>query len=301
MRKYQSMGYNQPSAETFEIQELWVNSQLIQVPDSEDSQINLSSNWEPFKQTQIKGTFRIDVAQIQTQSMLDNSDTLFASLSSYCLGTRLQHSSSPVKIENETVLISLNIPPYEWNDATVLKLTIAVKPNLKVNRKIGSPMVPYSKLLQKVVRFQLGGQETQGNVIFRDFSNDHDASKAYWRVLIDPSISIEDWATVEHSRILKVEVNKLEEQNLNSAEFQCLLLVDIVMTALSDVINDEEKLELLRNDDIFGGSWLRFLRNAYGNIFDKDSLAIKDKWIQNQASIRARVQHVMRDNLGGAK
>jgi len=298
MRKYQSMGYNQPMPDAFKIRELKINNQEVPIPASEDSLINLSSTWEPSKPTLIDAILELNTNQIRAESMLDESDILQVILNSYCLGTRLQHTSSPVKVVNDGLAISFNIPPYEWSDTTVLTFTISVKPNLKIPRKIGSPMVPYSKLVQRFVRLQLTGEETQGNVIFRDFSKDYSTSKALWKVFIDPTISIEDWTTVEHSRILKVEVNRLEEENFNSPELQCLLLSDIVMTALGDVINDEEKLLLLRNDDVLGGSWLRFLRNAYGNVFDKDSLAIKDKWIQNQSSIRARVQHVMKENIG---
>ena len=195
----------------------------------------------------------------------------------------------------------LVIPDGEWNDSAVLSFSLSVNLNTKATRKIGSPVVNQSILLKKDIRFQLAGQETQGNVIIRDFSNDKKVSKALWKIQIDPTVGIDDWATVEHSRMLRVEINKNSESSMRDKNFQAMLLADIVMIALGASINDDEKLDLIRNENIDGGSWLRFLRSAFSNVFEADELSVREKWNQNQSSIRARVQHVMMENVEGAK
>jgi hypothetical protein len=101
--------------------------------------------------------------------------------------------------------------------------------------------------------------------------------------------------------MLRVEINKNSESSMSDKNFQAMLLADIVMIALGASINDDEKLDLIRNENIAGGSWLRFLRSALNSVFETDELSIRDKWNQNQSSIRARVQHVMMENVEGTK
>lgn len=301
MSRYQSLGYNQPSESSLTVSEIDLNGTVYDINDSSESEINLSNWWTPSKQTSITGLVRVNIADIYRDCNLDRDDVLELCVDTYCLGTRLRHKSKVYEVKNNEVLYLLAIPDGEWNDSAVLTFSLSVNLNAKAIRKIGSPVVTKSILLKKDIRFQLAGQKTQGNVIVRDFSNDKKVSKALWKIQIDPTVGIDDWATVEHSRMLRVEINKNSESSMRDKNFQALLLVDIVMIALGASINDDEKLDLIRNENIAGGSWLRFLRSAFNNVFETDELSIRDKWNQNQSPIRARVQHVMMENVEGAK
>jgi hypothetical protein len=301
MSRYQSLGYNQPNESVLNVTEIELNGTVYDIDDSSESGINLSSWWTPSKQTSITGLVRVNIAEIYSECNLDREDVLEFCVSTYCLGTRLRHRSKVYEVKNNEVQYLLVIPDGEWNDSAVLSFSLSVNLNAKATRRVGSPVVNKSILLKKNIRFQLAGQETQGNVIIRDFSNEKKFSKALWKIQIDPTVGIDDWATVEHSRMLRVEINKSCEVSMRDKNFQAMLLADIIMIALGASINDEEKLDLIRNENVSGGSWLRFLRSAFSNVFETDELSIRDKWNQNQSSIRTRIQHVMMENVEGAK
>jgi hypothetical protein len=301
MSRYQSLGYNQPSESVLTVSEIELNGTVYDINESSESGINLSNWWTPSKETSITGLVRVNIADIYRDCNLDREDVLELCVNTYCLGTRLRHKSKVYEVKNTEVPYLLVIPDGEWNDSAVLSFSLSVNLNPKALRKIGSPVLNKSILLKKDIRFQLAGQETQGNVIIRDFSNDKKVSKALWKIQIDPTVGIDDWVTVEHSRMLRVEINKKSESSMRDKNFQAMLLADIVMIALGSSINDDDKLDLIRNENIVGGSWLRFLRSAFSNVFETDELSVRDKWNQNQSSIRARVQHVMMENVEGAK
>lgn len=301
MIRYQSLGYNQPNESTLTVSEIELNGNVYDVNDSSESGINLSNWWTPSKQTSIRGLVRVNITDIYRECNLDRKDVLELCVHTYCLGTRLQHQSKVYEVNNYEIPYLLVVPNGEWNDSAVLSFSLSVNLNAKAIRKIGSPVVNKSILLKKDIRLQLAGQETQGNVIIRDFGNDKKVSKALWKIQIDSTVGIHDWATVEHSRMLRVEINKNSESSMGDKYFQAMLLSDIVMIALGVSINDDEKLDLIRNENIAGGSWLRFLRSAFNNVFETDELRVRDKWNQNQSSIRARIQHVMMENVEGAK
>lgn len=301
MSRYQSLGYNQPSESVLNVSEIELNGTVYDINDSSESGINLSNWWTPSKQTSITGLVRVNIADIYRECNLDKEDVLELCVNTYCLGTSLRHKSKVYEVKNNEVPYLLVVPEGEWNDSAVLSFSLSVNLNTKAIRKIGSPVVNKSILLKKDIRFQLAGQETQGNVIIRDFGNDKKVSKALWKIQIDPTVGIDDWATVEHSRMLRVEINKNSESSMRDKNFQAMLLADIVMISLGASINDDEKLDLIRNENIAGGSWLRFLRSAFNNVFETNELSVRDKWNQNQSSIRARVQHVMMENVEGAK
>lgn len=301
MSRYQSLGYNQPSENALSVSEIELNGTVYDLFDPTEAGVNISDWWTPSKQTSITGRAKINLDDIYRECNLDKDDVLELCVNSYCLGTRLRHKSSVYEVQDNEVEFLLNIPEGEWNDSAVLSLSLSVSLNSKAIRKIGSPVVNKSLLLKRDIRFQLSGQETQGNVIIRDFSNDKKVSKALWKIQIDPSVGIDDWVTVEHSRMLRVEINKNIESSIRDKNFQAMLLADIVMIALGSSINDEEKLDLIRDENVAGGSWLRFLRSAFNNIFEADELSVREKWNQNQSSILARVQHVMMENVERAK
>jgi hypothetical protein len=301
MSRYQSLGYNQPSESTLNVSEIELNGTIYDTNEASESGINLSNWWTPSKLTSITGVVRINFDEVYRECNLDREDVLVLCVHTYSLGTRLRHKSKVYEVKGKEISYLLVIPEGEWNDSAILSFSLSVNLNTRAVRKIGSPVVNKSIILKKDIRIQLAGQETQGNVIIRDFSNDKKISKALWKIQIDPTVGIDDWATVEHSRMLRVEINKTSENSMHEKTFQAMLLADIVMIALGSSINDDEKLDLIRNENVIGGSWLRFLRSAFSNVFEPDELSVRDKWNQNQSAIRARVQHVMMENVEGAK
>jgi hypothetical protein len=283
------------------VSEIEFNGTVYDANEASKSGINLSHWWTPSKQTSITGVIKVNTDEVYRECNLDRKDVLALCVHTYCLGTRLQHKSKVYEVKDKEIPYLLVIPEGEWNDSANLSFSLSVNLDARAVRKIGSPVVNKSTLLKKDIRIQLTGQETQGNVIIRDFSNDKKVSKALWKIQIDPTVGLDDWVTVEHSRMLRVEINTNSENSMREKNFQAMLLVDIVMIALGASINDEEKLDLIRNENVSGGSWLRFLRSAFSSVFEPDELSVRDKWNQNQSAIRARVQHVMMENIEGAK
>jgi len=301
MGNFFSLGFNLASPESVSLKELSVNNRLFQLQEELDSWINISSWWQPIERTIISLKVEVDQEKIYKDCLLLRGDQVYLTMHSYCPGTRLQHKSDPKKISEPEIVLQLDIPRSHWCDFSVLKVTVSASIGSDLLRVVGSPHVSHSKLLEKSVELQLSGQQTQGNVISTDFSNDRKISKALWKIVIDPSVDTQDWETVEHSRMLRVEINSKEESNFQDVGLQVLLLTDIIMASLDAVMQDEEKLQLVKTESVIGGSWLRFLRNAYGNLFSLGEPGVKEKWNQNQDSIRSRVQHLMMENIGGLR
>jgi hypothetical protein len=61
--------------------------------------------------------------------------------------------------------------------------------------------------------------------------------------------------------------------------------------------NDDEKLSFLQSDALPEGSWAKFVKSMFQSIFLIGQIGIKQRWIEEQAVIRARVQHLMSGNL----
>jgi hypothetical protein len=58
---------------------------------------------------------------------------------------------------------------------------------------------------------------------------------------------MDSWLTAQHSNILRIEVNELHKEFIQQPHFQIPLMTDMVMLALDNAINDEEKLNYLQN------------------------------------------------------
>jgi hypothetical protein len=71
------------------------------------------------------------------------------------------------------------------------------------------------------------------------------------------------------------------------------MMTDLVMLALDNAINDDEKFDFLQNDALADGSWARFVKSMYQGVFTVGQIGVKQKWIEEQDRIRSRVQHLM--------
>jgi hypothetical protein len=247
--------------------------------------------------TDITAKFQIRFGEIVSDCALTKDDQLFLTLYSYCPGTKLQHHGKPVLMNSEVVEISLNIPANELSDDLTLHAVITTRFDEKGARKVGAPHISNSRLLTKTWKIYLSGSRTQANVVFLDFSKDSSRTKSLWQIWINDNIDMDSWLTAQHSNILRIEVNELHKDFIQQPHFQIPLMTDVVMLALDNSINDDEKLNYLQNDSMAEGSWAKFVKSMFQNVFMTGQIGIKQKWIEEQARIRARVQHLMSSNL----
>jgi hypothetical protein len=274
-----------------------INNHDYPSEDFDNEYFNLTSWWTNSMTTDISAKFRVRYGEIVSDCALAKDDELFLTLYSYCPGTKLQHHGKPVLINSEEIDISLNIPANELSDDLTLHAIVTTRFDEKGLRKIGAPHVSNSRLLTKTWKIYLSGSRTQGNVVFLDFSKDLNKSKALWQIRINENIDMDSWLTAQHSNILRIEVNELHKEFIQQPHFQIPLMTDMVMLALDNAINDDEKLNYLQNDSMPEGSWAKFVKSMFQSVFMTGQIGIKQKWIEEQAHIRARVQHLMSGNL----
>jgi len=296
-KTFYSLGYNLADVNDLKMINISINNHDYPSEDFDSEYFNLTSWWTNSMTTDISTKFQIRFEEIFSDCALAKDDELFLTLYSYCPGTKLQHHGKPVLINSEEVETSLNIPANELSDDLTLHAVITARFNEKITRKVGAPHVSNSRLLTKNWRIYLSGSRTQGNVVFLDFSKDPSKSKALWQIRINENIDMDSWLTAQHSNILRIEVNELHKEFIQQPHFQIPLMTDMVMLALDNAINDDEKLNYLQSDSMPEGSWAKFVKTMFQSVFMTGQIGIKQKWIEEQAHIRARVQHLMSGNL----
>jgi len=296
-KTFYSLGYNLADVNDLRMANISINNHDYPSEDFDNEYFNLTSWWTNSMTTDIAVKFTIRLDEIILDCALAKDDELFLTLYSYCPGTKLQHHGKPVLINAEEIEISLTIPPNELSEDLTLHAVITTKFNEKGIRKIGAPHISNSRILTKNWKIYLSGSRTQANVVFLDFSKDPSRTKALWQIWINENIDMDSWLTAQHSNILRIEVNELHKDFIQQPHFQIPLMTDMVMQALENAINDEEKLNYLQNDSVPDGTWAKFVKNMFQSIFMTGQIGIKQKWIDEQARIRARVQHLMSGNL----
>ena len=296
-KTFYSLGYNLADTNDLRMTNISINNHDYPSEDFDNEYFNLTSWWTNSMATDITAKFQIRYEEIILDCALAKEDELFLTLFSYCPGTKLQHHGKPVLINSEIVEISLNIPVNELADDLTLHAVITTRFNEKVARKIGSPHISNSRLLTKTWKIYLSGSRTQAKVVFLDFSKDSSRAKALGQIWINEIIDMDSWLTAQHSNILRIEVNELHKDFIQQPHFQIPLMADVVMLALDNAINDDEKLNYLQNDSIAEGTWAKFVKSMFQSLFVTGQIGIKQKWIEEQALIRARVQHLMSGNL----
>lgn len=296
-KSFYSLGYNLADVNDLKMISMSINNHDYPSEDFDNEYFNLTSWWTNSMTTDISAKFRVRYGEIVSDCALAKDDELFLTLYSYCPGTKLQHHGTPVLINSEEIDISLNIPANELSDDLTLHAILTTRFDEKGLRKIGAPHVSNSRLLTKTWKIYLSGSRTQGNVVFLDFSKDLNKSKALWQIRINENIDMDSWLTAQHSNILRIEVNELHKEFIQQPHFQIPLMTDMVMLALENAINDDEKLNYLQNDSMPEGSWAKFVKSMFQSVFMTGQIGIKQKWIEEQAHIRARVQHLMSGNL----
>ena len=296
-KAFYSLGYNLADLTDLKMTKMSINSHDYPSEDFDSEYFNLTSWWTNSMATDITAKFYIRLEEIVLDCALTKDDELFLTLYSYCPGTKLQHHGKPVLINSEEIDISLNIPAHELSEDLTLHAVITTRFNEHSARKVGAPRISNSRLLTKTWKIYLTGSRTQGNVVFLDFSKDANRSMALWHIGINDNIDMDSWLTAQHSNILRIEINELHKEFIQQPYFQILLMTDMVMLALDNAINDDEKLNYLQNDSMPEGSWAKFVKSMYQSVFMVGQIGIKQKWIEEQAQIRARVQHLMSRNL----
>ena len=296
-KTFYSLGYNLADSSDLSLQSVKVNGHEYFSEDIDNEIFNLTSWWTPSLSTDISTRFRIRLNEIRTDCALSKNDQLFLTLFSYCPGTKLQHQSKPILLNSDEIEMEISIPPTEIAETLNLNAAISVNIDEQVDRKVGSPYVSNSRLLNKTWKFLLAGSRTQANVVLLDFSEDSRRAKALWEIKISDNLDFDAWLSSQHSNVLRIEVNKLYEDYIQQPQFQIPMMTDLVMRALDEAINDEEKLTFLQNDFTAQGSWPKFVKSMYLNVFTSNNIAVKQKWRDEQDRLRTAVQHLMSSNL----
>jgi hypothetical protein len=288
-----SLGYNLADPIDLQMITVKINNHEYSPEDLDSESFNLTSWWTPSMQTDIAIKFKVRKDEIHNDCALSKGDALFLTLYSYCPGTKLQHQAKPVAILDDEVEVELSIPANELADDLTLNSIITSNFFEGSDRKVGAPQLSNSRLLTKSWKFFLSGSRTQANVVFLDFSQDPSRAKALWQIKISDNIDFDSWLNSQHSNILRIEVNKLHEDFIQQPHFQIPMMTDLVMLALDNAINDDEKFDFLQNDALADGSWARFVKSMYQGVFTVGQIGVKQKWIEEQDRIRSRVQHLM--------
>jgi len=296
-KTFYSLGYNLADTNDLKMTNISINNHDYPSEDFDNEYFNITSWWTNSMQTDISAKFEIRTSGIRTDCALSEGDELFLTLFSYCPGTKLQHQGNPILINSDEIEISLSIPSNELSDDLTLHAVITTRFGETEDRKFGAPHKTNSRLATKNWKIYLSGSRTQANVVFLDFSKDPSRSKSLWQIWINENIDMDSWLTAQHSNILRIEVNELHKDFIQQPHFQIPLMTDMVMLALDNAINDDEKLNYLQNDSLPEGSWAKFVKNMFQSVFMTGQIGIKQKWIEEQARIRARVQHLMSGNL----
>ena len=296
-KTFYSLGYNLANSSDLSLQNIKVNGHEYVSEDIDNEIFNLTSWWTPSLNTEISARFRIQLNEIKSDCALSKNDQLFLTLFSYCPGTKLQHESKPIRLDTDEVEMEISIPPTEIAENLNLNATITVNIDDQIERRVGSPYISNSRLLNKTWKFLLSGSRTQANVVLLDFSDDSRRAKALWEIKINDNLDFDTWLSSQHSNVLRIEVNKLYEDYIQQPQFQIPMMTDLVMRALDEAINDEEKITFLQNDFVAEGSWAKFVKSMYLNVFTSNNIAVKQKWRDEQDSLRAVVQNLMSSNL----
>lgn len=292
-----SLGYNLADPTDLQMTAAKINSHEYSPEDLDSESFNLTSWWTPSMQTDITLKFKIRRDEIFTDCALSNSDSLFVTLYSYCPGTKLQHQAKPVLVLEDEIEVELSIPSNELAEELTLNAIITANFDSQSTRKTGSPQISNSRLLTKSWKFFLSGSRTQANVVFLDFSKEPSRAKSLWQIRIADNLDFDSWLNSQHSNVLRIEVNEIHEDFIQQPHFQVPMMTDLVMLALDNAINDDEKFDFLQNDALADGSWARFVKSMYQSVFTVGQIGVKQKWIEEQDRIRTRVQHLMSSNL----
>lgn len=296
-KNFFSLGYNLADVSDLKMVNISINSHEYSSEDLDQEYFNLNSWWTNSMTTDISAKFRIRLEEIFSDCALTKDDELFLTLYSYCSGTKLQHQGKPIPIDSEEIEIELHIPANELSEDFTLHAIITTRFSETSKRKVGAPHLSNSRLLTKTWKVFLSGSRTQANVVFLDFSKNPNKSKALWQIRIDENIDMDSWLTTQHSNILRIEVNEHNKEFIQQPHFQIPLMTDMVMLALDNAINDDEKLSYLQGDSIPQGTWAQFVKRMFQSVFITGQIGIKQKWTEDQANIRSRVQHLMSGNL----
>lgn len=296
-KNFFSLGYNLADPIDLTLSALKINAHEYPSEDYDSELINISSWWTPAMATEIQCRFKVNVSEIRMQCALGKDDVLFLTVFTYCPGTKLQHQSKPVAISSEIVEFTLLIPENELAEDLNLHAVVTTQFNQDDDRKVGAPTLTNSRLLTKSWKIYLSGSRTQANVVSTDFSKNSQLSKAMWQIKINPSIDIDSWLVAQHSSVLRIQVNKKYEDFIHTPFFQIPMMTDLVMLALDSAISDPDKLAFLQSEASAQGSWAKFVKSMYLQIFNQGQLGVREKWLDEQEFYRARVQHLMSSNL----
>jgi hypothetical protein len=296
---FYSLGYNIANSASLKLSALKINEHEYHFDNYEGQEFNLTSWWTPSMETNIFLKFNLEIDEIFADCLLDKDDKLHLVVYSYCPGTKLQHQSSNYAVDINEIEATLVIPANELAEDMTLNAVLTTRFEDIERRKVGSPHVSNSKILMKSWKFLLAGSRTQANIVLQDFSQTPHRARAMWQIRIHENLDMDSWLQAQHSNILRIEVNRSYEDFIQQPLFQIPMMTDLVMLALDHAIRDDDKLDFLQTDSIpeSTGTWARFVRTMYLNLFSTGQIGVRQKWVDEQDFMRTRIQNMMAANL----
>jgi len=296
-----SLGYNQPDESAIEIVQITLNDKILAMKSLENpDEIDLTGWWTPEVPLSISVRYKVDEAQIREGSALWANDGLYCNLVSYCPASKIQFTNDPVPTHAGVNELLLEIPSLTLSDILKLKLELFVNFDQGAERKIGSPSLPFSRLLTKGFTFSLSGVDSLANVQVTDFSGHGRQKDAMWRISFNLSLDLEEWEILQVSNVIQIEVNRdLPAEYLSDGRFLVALMTDVVALTIDQFMHDEEKLDLLRNfsSASYSGSWLLFAHSYFEWLFPVHELVVTKAWLRNQSKYRAEIQSIVSSGI----
>lgn len=296
-KAFVSLGYNLASEESLVATSILINDYEFADQLVNGESLNLSGWWSPTLPTKISGVFNVDSSQIYEDCHLNQGDQLFIELFTYCSGTKIQHHGEPIAILNREVSFVLDIPAEQIAGKIELFAVLLIRFENNLPRKMGSPIAPNSRLMERSWKFQLSGSHTQANVTLADFSLDPKIENSFWKIQIEDDLDFESWLEVQHSSVVKIVLNESYVEAFTQPEIQALLMTDLVLFSLENSLADDERLRFLQGAGDAEGSWAQYVKQMFNLIFSTGQIGIREYWRDSQSEIRTRIQHLMNMQL----
>lgn len=296
-RLFFTPGYNTPESQSLIPLNLYINGNEQENFGKGFEEFDLTKFWTSNIPLNLMMKFDLDASLIYSKAGLSKRDKVLLILHTYSTGTKKQHRGSFTEIHTGENLAQIDIPAGEISDTLIVSASLTVKLEKNQQRKIGAPVINWSRLLTKSWTLKLSGSQSQTNVVVVDFSKNPRWKKSMWHVQIRKMPDLENWLISQQSNMLRVEVNKDYAELLLESQFQTLLATDIAIQALDDAIKNDEIFEFLVNEGDGDGSWSIFVKTLFQQIFPEGDINVRQKWDQNPEDIRTTVQNMMSISL----
>ena len=252
---------------------------------------SIADSWVPHLSSTVHIQFRVDSEIFSDQVTLSEGSEVFCALRAYSPGVSKQFATHAKPLKFGSQSLDLELAPFSISERLDLFLEFFVKVKPEAAVKIGAPVRSFSNIFQKRFSIDIGGDESQLNIHFADFSALREMKSALWKIEIDLPADPDDWLLLEIGRVLTVKLNSaFPEELFTLPEINTLMLSEIYYLIISKFMSSEESRELIEQKSINVGSWINLGRSISQLAFGQ-SLDIRGTWQGNKEEILARLQN----------